>query len=208
MLADDLRRGLSALALELDEQQQRQLIAFVELLVRWNRRFNLTAIRDVNDMLVRHIFDSLAVLPYLAGQRCIDVGTGGGLPGIPLAIADASRSFTLLDSNGKKTRFLTQVKGELSLENVDVVHSRVEAWQPEGGYDVVLSRAFASLDDMIDGCQHLPGSAGVFMAMKGQHPGEEISAIEDRIQDLSIDRLVVPGLDEERCLVRFILKAP
>lgn len=212
-LEQSLRQGLDAAALALNEAQQRNLLAYIDLLQRWNARFNLTAIRDPEAMVTRHLLDSLVLVPclreyyagQLAGRNFIDVGTGAGLPGIPLAIALPECHFTLLDSNGKKTRFLNQARTTLKLENVDVVHSRVEQQQPGRLYAAVLSRAFASLSDMIEGCHQLPGPDGEFLAMKGQRPDEEIAAVRDRLASLSVSDLDVPGLEEARCLVRFTL---
>ena len=212
-LEQSLRQGLDAAALNLNGDQQRSLLAYLDLLQRWNARFNLTAVRNPEAMVTRHLLDSLVLLPCLReyyagglpGANFIDVGSGAGLPGIPLAIALPECHFTLLDSNGKKTRFLNQVRSTLKLSNVDVIHGRVETQQPGRSYTAVLSRAFASLSDMIDGCHQLPGPDGEFLAMKGQQPDEEIAAVRDRLASLSITDLDVPGLEEARCLVRFTL---
>ncbi len=204
-LADPLRRGLGDLGLDLDATQQQQILDYLDLLLRWNSRFNLTAVRDPDAMLIRHVFDSLVVLPYVTAQRPIDVGTGAGLPGLLLAIAAPQTPYTLLDSNGKKTRFLVQAKSALGLDNVSVVHERVEHYRPDSLFDTVLSRAFASLGDMIAGCQQLLEPGGQFLAMKGQYPVEELDAVRDRCSLLEVIPLQVPGLHEERCLVRISL---
>ncbi|GAB5412598.1 MAG: 16S rRNA (guanine(527)-N(7))-methyltransferase RsmG [Congregibacter sp.] len=196
-----LEDGMRELGLDLIEPAASHLHAYVNLLNRWNKRFNLTAVRDPREMIVRHLLDSLVVTPWLHGKRLIDVGTGGGLPGIPLAIVCPEKRFVLLDSNGKKTRFLTQVKTELSLENVDIVHSRVEAYVPAAPFDIVLSRAFASLNDMIAGCRNLIAENGQFLAMKGQVPDAELAALSTAGYHAQVHELSVPGLDEERCLV-------
>ena len=151
---DDSRKllltGLECLKLEATEAQQNLLLAFVDLIQKWNKAYNLTAIRNRDEILRLHILDSLAVLPYITGQRIIDVGTGAGLPGIPLAIFMPDVQFTLLDSNSKKTRFVQQVILELKLNNVEVVHSRVENLGRDAEYDAVLSRAFASVNDIMN----------------------------------------------------------
>ncbi|EED31965.1 methyltransferase GidB [gamma proteobacterium NOR5-3] len=202
MLDDRLSDGLHSLGLKIGTAQQQLLLDYLKLLSRWNKTYNLTAVRDERAMVTRHLLDSLAVYPHLQGQRLIDVGTGAGLPGIPLAIALPNLHFTLLDSNGKKTRFLVHAVSELGLSNVDVVKSRVSDYVPAQGFDVVLSRAFASLGDMISSCQHLLSPAGEFLAMKGQHPDEELQRIESAAFQVSTVDLQVPGLSEDRCLLR------
>ncbi|WP_439101160.1 16S rRNA (guanine(527)-N(7))-methyltransferase RsmG [Congregibacter sp.] len=197
-----LSLGLASLGLDLTEAQQQLLLQYLKLLSRWNQTYNLTAIRDEHVMVTKHLLDSLAVLPHLRGQRFIDVGTGAGLPGIPLAIALPDRHFSLLDSNGKKTRFLTHAKNELGLDNVEVHKFRVADFVPRQRYDAVLSRAFASLDDMIAGCQHLLLPSGEFLAMKGQRPDDELERIDCKSLPVSITDLEVPGLSEYRCLLR------
>lgn len=201
-LRSALHRGLSALKIELSDSQQSSLLEYLALLSRWNKTYNLTAIRDERAMVQKHLLDSLAVLPHLQGSRCIDVGTGAGLPGIPLAIALPERQFSLLDSNGKKTRFLTHACSALALKNVSVIKSRVADFVPSQCYDTVLSRAFASLGDMIAGCQHLLAADGEFLAMKGQHPSDELQPLQTSAYRVSIVDLRVPGVSEDRCLVR------
>jgi 16S rRNA (guanine527-N7)-methyltransferase len=196
-----LRQGVEILDIDLSDRQQSTLLDYVSLLARWNTKHNLTAVRDEAAMVTRHLLDSLTVFPYLRGQRFIDVGTGAGLPGIPLAVAAPDRHFVLLDTNGKKTRFLLHAVASLGLSNVEVVKARVEEYVPEAGFDAVISRAFASLDDMMTSCQHLLLRDGEFLAMKGQQPVEELQQIESRVSLINIP-LHVPGLSEERCLLR------
>ena len=205
-LRQRLIRGADSLALSLDEVQYEQLLDYLALLVRWNRAFNLTAVRDPAEMVTRHLLDSLAVLPHLPPGHCIDVGTGPGLPGIPLAIARPGLSIDLLDSNVKKTRFLFQAVTALKLGNTRIFHCRVEDHAPAVGYDVVLSRAFASLDDMVDGCAHLLVPGGCFLAMKGQWPEAEWQAVAERCELRARHELAVPGLSEQRHLLELGLR--
>ena len=179
---------------------------YLELLLKWNQAYNLTAVRDPLDMVTRHLLDSLAVACHLSGQRCIDVGTGAGLPGVPLAILFPQREFHLLDSNGKKTRFLFQVKTALCLDNMTVHHARVESFKPPVPFDAVLSRAFASLQDMVAGCRHLLAPQGCFLAMKGAYPAAELETIAGQCEVQAVYLLDVPGLDEQRHLVAMTLK--
>ncbi|MDP5070938.1 MAG: 16S rRNA (guanine(527)-N(7))-methyltransferase RsmG [Congregibacter sp.] len=202
MLDQQLSDGLHTLGLVLSSAQQQSLLDYLQLLSRWNKTYNLTAVRDEKAMVTRHLLDSLAIAAQLNGQRFVDVGTGAGLPGIPLAIALPECHFTLLDSNGKKTRFLVNAISTLGLKNVTVIKSRVEDYLPELGYDGVLSRAFASLDAMISSCIHLLGPHGELLAMKGQRPEEELQRIDPEALQLSIIDLQIPGLLEDRCLLR------
>lgn len=198
-----LEEGLRQLGIDLDEATRRRLIDYVLLLAKWNKAFNLTAVRDPEQMVSRHLLDSLAVAPHLSGQRIIDVGTGAGLPGIPLALAFPQREFVLLDSNSKKTRFLVQAKAALKLDNVEVVHDRVENHRPERPFDTVITRAFASLPDILKSSRHLLAPNGSFLAMKGLVPHEELAALPAGFRVVEIIKLVVPRLDEEqRHLVR------
>lgn len=196
-----LKRGCETLGVAQNDTQQQGLLAYLELLVKWNGAYNLTAVREPEQMVTRHLLDSLAIAPHIKGQRLIDVGTGGGLPGVPMAILFPEREFHLLDSNGKKTRFLFQVKTALSLDNMTIHQARVESFSDSADYDCVLSRAFASLDDMITGCWHLLAPNGHFLAMKGAFPEREIEAIESRCQLDAVHVLQVPGLSEQRHLV-------
>lgn len=196
-----LIQGLDQLHISYTEQQIEQWLNYVGLLHKWNRAYNLTSVRDPLEMVTRHLIDSLSVAPYINADRLIDVGTGPGLPGIPLAIAYPEKNFSLLDSNGKRTRFMQQAKVELGLDNITILQSRVEEHQPEILYQAVLSRAFASLSDMIQWTSHLCDEAGCFMAMKGQYPDEEISDLAKAYHVTQSHQLSLPGSDVERHLV-------
>lgn len=174
---------------------------YINLLLKWNKAYNLTAITQPADIQTKHINDSLSVLPYLKGQRIIDVGTGAGFPGIPLAIAAPEKQFVLLDSNGKKIRFLKQVVHELALQNVEVINTRVELLNPDELFDTVITRAFASLLDMINTTQHLLKSGGYFLAMKGIVPVDDLKKLPHNISHIETHQISVPGLNEARCLV-------
>lgn len=193
---------LAQAGISLTDQQKQQLLGYVGLLDKWNKAYNLTSVRDPKEMLVRHILDSIVVNPFLQGNRFIDVGTGPGLPGIPLAIVRPESHFTLLDSLGKRVRFLRQVQHELKLTNIEPVQSRVEAFLPEPRFDGVISRAFASLQDMLSWCHHLPkAESGRFYALKGVRPDDELSQLPNGVELVSVERLHVPTLDGERHLV-------
>ncbi|ELE1923199.1 16S rRNA (guanine(527)-N(7))-methyltransferase RsmG [Salmonella enterica] len=200
-MLNKLSRLLADAGISLTDHQKTLLVAYVDMLHKWNKAYNLTSVRDPNEMLVRHILDSIVVAPYLQGQRFIDVGTGPGLPGIPLAIVLPDAHFTLLDSLGKRVRFLRQVQHELKLENITPVQSRVEAYPSEPPFDGVISRAFASLNDMVSWCHHLPGEKGRFYALKGQLPGDEIASLPDDFSVESVEKLRVPQLEGKRHLV-------
>ena len=204
-LRSQLDQGISDLGIVLSNAQVDQLCRYLELLCKWNEAYNLTAVREPSSMVTRHLIDSLAIQQHLVGERFIDVGTGAGLPGVPLAIASPGNAFDLLDSNGKKTRFLFQVKTALALDNMAVHQARVEAYQPAGPFDAVLSRAFASLADMISGCRHLLAPGGRFLAMKGQYPAAELAELDDSVELLASHRLKIPGLAEERHLLELVL---
>ncbi|ECO7562145.1 TPA: 16S rRNA (guanine(527)-N(7))-methyltransferase RsmG, partial [Salmonella enterica subsp. diarizonae serovar 61:l,v:z35] len=200
-MLNKLSRLLDEAGISLTDHQKTQLVAYVDMLHKWNKAYNLTSVRDPAEMVVRHILDSIVVAPYLQGQRFIDVGTGPGLPGIPLAIVLPDAHFTLLDSLGKRVRFLRQVQHELKLENITPVQSRVEAYPSEPPFDGVISRAFASLNDMVSWCHHLPGEKGRFYALKGQLPEDEIASLPDDFSVESVEKLRVPQLEGERHLV-------
>ncbi len=199
-----LVQGVSRLDVDLPGETLERLMAYLELLAKWNRVYNLTAVRDPVQMVIRHLLDSLAVLPHVAGRRFIDVGTGAGLPGIPLALALAETEWVLLDANGKKTRFVTQAIAAAGLANVSVAHARVEDYHPAHPFDAVVTRAYASLEVMVAGTRHLCGPHGRILAMKGRLPGEEIRRVKAMSRAVRIHELTVPGLKEERCLVEVL----
>lgn len=200
-MINKLTQLLNAANISLSDQQKQQLVGYVELLHKWNKAYNLTSVRDPQEMLVRHILDSIVVNPSLTGNRFIDVGTGPGLPGVPLAIVRPDAHFTLLDSLGKRIRFLRQVQFSLGLQNIEPVQSRVEDFSGEPAFDGVISRAFASLSDMVNWCHHLPGTEGRFYALKGQHPADEIAALPPQFKVTDVVALNVPQLEGERHLV-------
>lgn len=200
-LLDKLANGLNALPLELDASVQGRLIDFIHLLVKWNRAYNLTAVRQPEQMVTRHLLDSLVIGPYLQGPSILDVGTGAGLPGIPLALAYPDHHFTLLDSNGKKIRFVTQAVAELGLANVDVIQSRVEAFQPAGRFDTITARAYASIEELVSQTKHLLADGGQYLIMKGVYPVAEVEAMPTGYRIEASHQLNVPKLDAERHLL-------
>ena len=200
-LADKLKTLLKQTALSVTEQQQQQLVKLVSLLNKWNKAYNLTSVRDPQEMLVKHILDSIVVSPYLQGNRFIDIGTGPGLPGLPLAIVNPEKHFVLLDSLGKRISFIRNAIRELGLTNVEPVLSRVEDYHPDHQFDVVLSRAFASLKDMTELCHHLPKSDGLFYALKGLYHEEEVKELNPQFKVKNVIKLEVPELTGERHLV-------
>lgn len=185
-----------------NHQAWSKLLAYLGLLQKWNQVYNLTAIRDTEGMFVKHILDSLSVASFIDSERLIDVGTGGGLPGIPLAIVYPDRQIDLLDSNSKKTRFLIQVKAELELKNTQVLHQRVETYQPTDLYGGVISRAFSSLEDMLQWTNHLLVPGGHWWAMKSQKTQDEVAQLPEFAKMNEIYDLHVPGLDAERTLIK------
>jgi len=192
---------LKAATISLSDQQKNQLVGYVEMLHKWNKAYNLTSVRDPEQMLIRHIMDSIVVEPHLQGSRFIDVGTGPGLPGVPLAIVRPDAHFTLLDSLGKRIRFLKQVQHELKLVNIEPVQSRVEDFPAEPPFDGVISRAFASLNDMLNWCHHLPGVKGQFYALKGVVPDDELATLPAGFAVDRVVKLAVPQLEGERHLI-------
>ncbi len=196
-----LTDGLQELGLALDADQQQRLLAFLALLTKWNQAYNLTAVREPAEMVSRQLLDSLSIQPFLTTGHLLDVGAGGGLPGIPLAIANPGIHFTLLDSNSKKTRFLTQCMLELKLDNVRVVHGRAEACDDSIRYTQISSRAFTAVENMVHWCGHLLANDGEFLAMKGQFPDDELAGLPDGWQLTSHHSLVVPGCTGERYLL-------
>jgi 16S rRNA (guanine527-N7)-methyltransferase len=198
-----LDEGCAALSIDLSEAQKQQLLDYVALLVKWNKVYNLTSVRDPAQMLSRHILDSLSVLPYLDAPSLLDVGTGGGLPGIPAAIVRPDCAVTLLDSNSKKTRFLQQVKAELGLHNVTVVHGRVEQVSlPK--FAIITARAFATVDDIIKLAGQHCAQNGRLVLMKGVYPNEELQFDSDAFRLQDVVSLDVPECEGERHLVRLI----
>jgi len=200
-LASQLQLGLAQLNIDATPAQIKAWLEYIALLAKWNRAYNLTAVTDPLQMVSRHVLDSLSIAPHLQGKSFIDVGTGAGLPGIPLAILFPQRHFTLLDAAGKRTRFLTHVKAALKLDNINIVNSRVEAYQPAQKFDGVLSRAFASLNDMLEGCAHLCTHSGRFYAMKGQLPADEITALPTQFLVEQQQPLTVPFEPAARHLI-------
>jgi 16S rRNA (guanine527-N7)-methyltransferase len=197
-----LAEGLAAVGVPCSPEQRERLLAFLALMQKWNRTYNLTAIRDLSKAVDLHLLDSLTVWPHLHGNRILDVGTGAGLPGIPLAVASPEREFVLLDSNAKKTRFVQQAVIELGLKNVDVITARVEQYRPERGFDTVLARAYASLGDIRTTTAGLLAPHGKILAQKGQLPGGEIETLKDL--SVRVHRLAIPGLDVERHLIEIV----
>jgi 16S rRNA (guanine527-N7)-methyltransferase len=203
-LKDYLEKSLKNCDLVVTEFQQHKLIQFVQLMHKWNKTYNLTSVRDPQQMVIKHIVDSIVVAPFLDKTHYIDVGTGPGLPGIPLAIMCPDKQFILLDSLGKRIRFIKQVAYELKIDNIQPVQSRVEDFIPDVEIDGVLSRAFASIKDMLHWCQHLVDSQGVFLALKGQFPTDEINVLPLGFTLQEIVKINVPGLEGERHIVKII----
>lgn len=198
-LRQRLCAGLAALHIDLPDAAIARLLDYIDLLARWNATYNLSAVRDRAEMVTRHLLDSLAIVPYVHGATLADLGSGAGLPGLPLAIVAPEREVTLVDSNGKKTRFLRAVVRELALTHVRVVEARVE--QLEGVFDCVTARAFASLADMLGWGGHLLGPEGVWLALKGRLPQDELATVPTGFEVQRVVALDVPGLDAERHLV-------
>ena len=199
-LADRLEAGLQQLGIDLSAADcQAHLLHYLDLLQRWNRSYNLTAIRDPREMVTRHLLDSLSVLPWIESGRLLDAGTGAGLPGVPLAICRPQLELTLLDSAGKKIRFLNHVRRELGLSNAMPVQQRLEQFVTEQGAQQVISRAFSSLADFVAAARHL--GAVRLLAMKGKYPREEIAGLPTWVEVESVEKLAVPGLQEDRHLV-------
>lgn len=205
-LAAQLAAGLAELGLPLDAAQQEKLLAYVALLAKWNRVYSLTAIREPARMVTHHLLDSLAPLSAFRGEglRILDVGSGFGTPGIPLAIARPDWLFALLDSNHKKTTFLRQAVLELKLTNVSVLTERVEHYRPEQPFHIITSRAFADLSEFVQLTRHLLATGGEWIALKGVYPHEEIARLPADVKVTAVDRLKVPGLEAERHTVHVV----
>jgi 16S rRNA (guanine527-N7)-methyltransferase len=201
-LAEALHSGLQVLpGSSFALAQETALLGYLALLQRWNRAYNLTAIKDPLEMVVRHLLDSLSVLPWVTGGRLLDAGTGAGLPGIPIAIARPGLEATLLDSAGKKIRFLNHVRRELGLENILPVQARLESFVPPSPPDMIISRAFTDLAAFARAARHLTAASSRILAMKGRYPESELKELPDWITVESVEKLVVPGLQEDRHLV-------
>jgi 16S rRNA (guanine527-N7)-methyltransferase len=196
-----LKAGVAALGLALPAGAEATLLAYLALLDKWNRVYNLTAVRDAERMVSHHLLDSLAAVPYYKGETVLDVGSGGGLPGIPLAIARPELRVTLIDSIAKKTAFLLQAKAELGLGNVQVITSRVEDFRPEAQFDVITSRAFSDLKEFVTLTRHLLKPSGRWLAMKGLLPHEEIATLPDWVKVSANHELAVPGLEASRHMI-------
>ncbi|HWD32340.1 16S rRNA (guanine(527)-N(7))-methyltransferase RsmG [Pseudomonas caricapapayae] len=199
--AEELSTGARQLGVELSEAQHAQLLAYLALLIKWNKAYNLTAVRNPDEMVSRHLLDSLSVMPFIHSERWLDVGSGGGMPGIPLAILHPDKKVTVLDSNGKKTRFLTQVKLELKLDNLTVIHKRVEEFQPQQPFTGIVSRAFSSMENFTNWTRHLGDEQTQWLAMKGLHPADELVALPADFRVDSEQALTVPGCQGQRHLL-------
>lgn len=193
--------GAQELGVPLDEDQRRQLLQLIAEVADWNNRFNLTAIREPVDMLRKHLLDSLSIQPHLHGQTIADIGTGAGFPGLPLAIANPHRHFTLVDSTAKKAKFVEHAAAALQLTNVTVANVRAESWKPPQRFDSVVSRALGSLQEFVRFAGHLCARDGRLLAMKGQYPAAELDSLPGGWRVLKVHPLSVPGLDAHRHLV-------
>jgi len=194
-----LEQRIDLLEFDVTDRQVDQLYRYIKLLAKWNKTYNLTAVRDEREMVTLHLIDSLVITPYISGDQILDVGSGGGLPGVPMAIMHPEQSWTLVDTAGKKARFLNQVKIELQLTNLTALHSRVE--NLEGQYDAITSRAFSTIALMRELTSHLLAPKGCYFAMKGKYPEEEILEVDKQLKVVENRVLEVPGLDAERHLV-------
>jgi 16S rRNA (guanine527-N7)-methyltransferase len=196
-----LSRGLERMALPADDMLIENLLAYLSELIRWNKAYNLTAVRDPQEMVIRHLLDSYSVQPYICGARTIDVGTGAGLPGIPLALANPEQFFVLLDSNGKKVRFLQHIVGALGLSNVTPVQSRVAEYTEDAWFDTVVCRAFTSLEEFVTNSGHLAAPEGRLVAMKGKLPADELEKLPEGWEVQVAEPVAVPGLEGERHVI-------
>ncbi len=196
-----LEQLLPALPFSVPAGSASHFVQFIQLLHKWNAAYNLTSVRDMKLMVTRHILDSIVINPYLHGQQILDVGSGAGLPGIPLAIINPECYFTLLDSNNKKTRFIQQAVTELGLQNVTVITERIENFHPDQRFDTVTARAYSAIENLIAGVAQLLAADGVILAMKGTYPVAELEVLPDGYRIERVEPLIVPGLDAERHLV-------
>jgi len=200
-LEKKLQVGITELNLTLPYTAQQNLLTYLQQLHKWNQAYNLSGIKNIDEMLTLHILDSLAMAPHIDGTQIADVGTGAGLPGVPLAICFPEKNFFLIDSNSKKTRFIFQTANMLELPNVRVVHKRVEDYECQQQVDIVTSRAFSSLTDFVTTSQHLLQEHGRFLAMKGLVPQEEITALPTEFSVIAVYPLHVPGAQISRHLI-------
>ena len=202
-----LETGIQQLGLRLTQDRLAALLIYLQLLPKWNRSFNLSGVKDPLQMVSLHILDSLAISPHLDGKTILDVGTGAGLPGIPLAIFNPDKEFILLDSNGKKTRFLFQVKLALKLDNVSIVNKRLEHYDCHRQIDIVISRAFSSLARLVELSSKVTGNSGRLLAMKGAYPRQEIAELPDGLEVDQAVQLQVPGIEASRYLIKVPLNS-
>lgn len=199
--SEQLAQGLAAMGLELPVERRDKLLAYLTLLYKWNRTYSLTALKEQDKAVSHHLLDSLSILPFVPEGSLLDVGSGGGMPGIPLAIVRPELHVTLLDSNSKKTAFLQQAAIELGLPNISVHGGRVEQYHPTVGFAAITSRAFAELADFVGLSRHLLAPEGVWLAMKGVWPHEEIARLPGNVRVEAVHALPVPGIDAERHLI-------
>ena len=193
--SERLLLATQTLGLSVSPDQIEQLVAYADLLEKWNRAYNLTAIRDRREIVDRHLIESLSIAPFLSGDSRVDVGTGAGLPGIPLAIIEPGVHYVLLDSNGKKTRFLSEVKRALALSNIDIETTRVESWRPARHFDAVVTRAFADLGTTLERVDHLMGSQSMLFAMKTESASKEVAEMPPNTEHVASWDISVPGRD-------------
>ncbi|MDA7687223.1 16S rRNA (guanine(527)-N(7))-methyltransferase RsmG [Pseudomonadales bacterium] len=196
-----LLSGCEKLSLKLSLKDSDRLLQYLNLMQKWNRTHNLTALPSIDEMVVKHLLDSLSIESFLPSGTVLDIGSGAGLPGIPLAVVRPNQQFTLVDASFKRVAFLREVKRRLKLTNIDVIHARVEQL-PNQAFEAITSRAFSSLPEMLDVTKHLLSDKGIWMAMKGHNPVSELSNVQDDFLVEAVDVLYVPGLDAERHLVR------
>lgn len=200
MLLEQLQQGMALLPFETSAISASPLIDYIRLIAKWNQKHNLTAVSDPSGMVIKHLLDSLSLLPYLPPGSVLDAGTGAGLPGIPLALALPARKFVLVDASQKRVAFLKEVKRKLALNNVTAIHARLEQLQgPQ--CEVIVSRAFSALDKMVGATRHLLAEEGCWLAMKGRYPDAEIEDLPEDIELFAVTKLDVPGLDAERHLI-------
>lgn len=202
--SQQLADGIKQLNLNIDEEKQELLLRYLEQLAKWNKAYNLSGIKDPGSMLTLHLLDSLSILPFISETSVLDVGTGAGLPGIPIAICKPKTEISLLDSNGKKTRFLFQAITQLSLKNTEVINNRVENYQSPKSVDIVVSRAYSSLAQFISQTRHLLGEKSKLLAMKGHYPQTEIDALPEGFKLLEVHKLHIPGEAGARHLLEIV----